>query len=346
MLSREDFGTHDATEMPPKARAGVMNGVLGKQLASITESLAQASKRRDSEVMKKAGREAGGPPTPAPYVKSPMSAVPTHTASNGGKAGESESELVDTDRSPKTPNEPISVLVPTFFSMEAKAEGVFSTPDTTLTGSAKSFSDPFSGFQESLRVGEAPQINDHPRKMLADLERNLRSPSVAVTHEIEDDLDRLRAEMASLLLESDGEDNNDGTVDMPSSPMLRQAAETEDSKAPHEPKVALEKDGLPSVVALQLEKTGCNWEQVKAWTEYLFSNGLNGYTAQKEKEAIIQRAELELEQTKEYVLSEEAVYRAAEEKASLPFRLLVTNIAADADEEELAVLFWDFRFEM
>ncbi|KAF1943473.1 hypothetical protein EJ02DRAFT_421315 [Clathrospora elynae] len=109
----------------------------------------------------------------------------------------------------------------------------------------------------------------------------------------------------------------------------------------------LEKESIPYAVALRLESAGCKWEDVKGWITYLFSTGLHGHEAQKKKDEMIVRAEKDLKTTIKYVLEEEKRYRAIEDKERLPCRLIVTNLAADANEEELRVFLskynWDIR---
>jgi hypothetical protein len=56
------------TLMSPQARTKPVQGPLSKQLANITSTLAQASKRRDMEVEMKTSREGSRTSTPAPLT--------------------------------------------------------------------------------------------------------------------------------------------------------------------------------------------------------------------------------------------------------------------------------------
>ena len=97
---------------------------------------------------------------------------------------------------------------------------------------------------------------------------------------------------------------------------------------------------------LQLESAGCDWERVRGWTTYLFSGGPTGHAAVRHRNQLIEEAAKELDTIITEVLDEELAYCAKKEKTVLPCRLIVTNIAASADVEELALLFWEFKFDM
>ncbi|KAJ4301058.1 hypothetical protein N0V90_003148 [Kalmusia sp. IMI 367209] len=99
-------------------------------------------------------------------------------------------------------------------------------------------------------------------------------------------------------------------------------------------------------IPLQLESAGCDWEKVKGWTTYLFSGGSTGHSAVRHRNQIIDEAAKELDAIITKVLNEESAYCANEEKTMLPYRLIVTNIAASAGTDELAWLFYDFKFNI
>jgi hypothetical protein len=103
---------------------------------------------------------------------------------------------------------------------------------------------------------------------------------------------------------------------------------------------------MPYVVAIHLETAGFSWEKALGWTTYLFSSGLDGYKACQEKDKIVSQASEELERIIQQVLEEETVHQTLENKARLPRRLIVSNIAADASEEDLREFFYSFRFAM
>ncbi|KAF1953829.1 hypothetical protein CC80DRAFT_595399 [Byssothecium circinans] len=108
----------------------------------------------------------------------------------------------------------------------------------------------------------------------------------------------------------------------------------------------LSRELLPRAIALRLEQAAIQWDKVQGWTEYLFSDGPNGHVAQREEDIFMQNAFAQLEELKQKNLEDEAIQLATEEQACLPRRLVVTNIAADADEEELEELFKDFKWEI
>lgn len=108
----------------------------------------------------------------------------------------------------------------------------------------------------------------------------------------------------------------------------------------------LEKECLPYLAVVQLERASCEWEVADSWTKYLFGDDLNSYNALLRKGTTVQQAILHLRQITELFLQEEKARHVGQEKDSFPCRLLVSNIAADADEEELTMLFHEFEHEM
>jgi hypothetical protein len=103
---------------------------------------------------------------------------------------------------------------------------------------------------------------------------------------------------------------------------------------------------LHYATALQLEKTGIKWETAQGWTTYLFSAGPSGHVAIHEKHQLIQEAETELDALIKQVLDEEAENWANEEKNRLPCRILLSNIAASADAEDIALFLSEFKYDM
>lgn len=98
--------------------------------------------------------------------------------------------------------------------------------------------------------------------------------------------------------------------------------------------------------ALQLEKTGIAWERSQGWTTYLFSASSKGYYALKEKHKLVEDAKRELDALIKQTIEEEAIYREQEEQVLRPCRLLLSNIAAGADMEEVAHVFSEFKYDM
>ncbi len=90
---------------------------------------------------------------------------------------------------------------------------------------------------------------------------------------------------------------------------------------------ALDKRAIEFAIALELERTACEWEFAKGWTTYIFSSGLEGQQAQQNKIAMIARATKNLESI---------IHRCTEEeREKLACRLIVSNLATDAGEDEV-----------
>ncbi|OAG00379.1 uncharacterized protein CC84DRAFT_1168485 [Paraphaeosphaeria sporulosa] len=98
--------------------------------------------------------------------------------------------------------------------------------------------------------------------------------------------------------------------------------------------------------ALQLEKSGIKWELAQGWTIYLFSAGSSGYVAVREKRQLVEEAKAELDAIIKQVIDEEASYCANQEKNILPCRLLLSNIAAGADADEVALFLSEFKYDI
>ncbi|KAF2178552.1 hypothetical protein K469DRAFT_599154 [Zopfia rhizophila CBS 207.26] len=107
----------------------------------------------------------------------------------------------------------------------------------------------------------------------------------------------------------------------------------------------LGKDCVGHAVALQLEANGHDLSRTLGWTSYLFSTGSRSFADQQEQDRVVKRAVEILEQTVKYTWEKEKMYQAAEEKARLPSRIIVENIAADAGIGELVALFGGFHIQ-
>jgi hypothetical protein len=110
------------------------------------------------------------------------------------------------------------------------------------------------------------------------------------------------------------------------------------------PEAVLNPAIAPYVIAIQLEVAGCEWEKAQGWTTLLFSSGLDGYRARREKDRIVKQAEEELAVIIQHTLQEEELYLSLGNNTRLPHRLIVSNIAADAGEEDLKEFFYGHRF--
>ena len=73
---------------------------------------------------------------------------------------------------------------------------------------------------------------------------------------------------------------------------------------------------------------------------------MNSYVAQKDREAAVTKAEVALEKIIDSVMEVEEGFRRKEEQAKLYRRLVVSNLAAGADEEALERVFRKYRNDM
>jgi hypothetical protein len=183
-----------------------------------------------------------------------------------------------------------------------------------------------TSFGEELKNHTGSQYDVNPKAMLAEFEQ--QTPQLGQV-EGEEDLEALHGRLTSIL--SPG-----GALRSPTH------EHTECDK--HE--LHFDTAMAPYIMAIHLETADSSWEKALGWTTYLFSSGLNGYKACQEKDRIVSQANEELENIIQQVLEEETVHQTVENKARLPRRLIVSNIAADAGEEDLREFFYSFRFAM
>jgi hypothetical protein len=197
--------------------------------------------------------------------------------------------------------------------------------------SCASDNDPRRMLDEIEELTSCANEND-PRRMLAELERRSSVASLSLLDVGGDDLEALRGRLTKML-----------------SPSAEQVLPTTESQ--HVPlsnnhdgiEPVCDKALIPSVIALQLETAGVNSEEAQGWTEYLFGSGLNSHKKQQEKATVVAQAEKELDELIEYTLREEERYQRTENERRLPCRLIVSNIAADAAEEDLKEFFYHVR---
>lgn len=210
------------------------------------------------------------------------------------------------------------------------------------------------GFEEMLEefkgtMSESPLAVetvpiDDPKAMLADLNATAQARGLRFVPDADeglsdddtnDDLDTLRRKIATKL------------------PSFRQwASQGIPGYDKHTPIIevqetgALEKEIVPYAVALRLESAGSKWEDVQGWSKYLFSDGPDGHEAQEQKEEMIKRENEKLDIIIKHVLEEELRHREVEDKQRLPCRLIVSNLAADTDEEAVRTFFGGFKWDM
>jgi hypothetical protein len=108
----------------------------------------------------------------------------------------------------------------------------------------------------------------------------------------------------------------------------------------------LDPGSIPYVVALMLESAGIKWEEAMGWCTFLFSSGMDGYEAVKEREEMVKHEEAKLDVLIKQTLEEMKEDFAREEKKRLPFRLIVSNLAADIDTDAIRIFFKDFAWDM
>jgi hypothetical protein len=181
-----------------------------------------------------------------------------------------------------------------------------------------------------LRLTTAADEDNDPRQMLADLATlSAPGPRDSIAHssdhnDEDDEIDilRIRIEHMRALL---GEDTPQMTPDR--EPGLTMDQDTHDEIA-EGPTTDLDTEIIPYAVALQLECSKIQWEHAKGWTTYLYSPILDGHEAQQRKEAAVAHAEDALKRIIDSVLE-------VEEDTKPQRRLIVSNLAADADEEAL-----------
>jgi hypothetical protein len=176
-----------------------------------------------------------------------------------------------------------------------------------------------------------------PRRMIAELERGMLEENV--DEDNDDNLEALRIRLTGTLSPVPSH-----VSPAPESTNTRTTSRDDCSGA--EDVVALDKNLVPFVIALQLEAKGLPWKKLQGWTTYLFGSGLDGYKACQEKDAVVKQATEELAQTMQQVMGEERHYKIIENETRLPCRLIVSNIAAGADVEDLKEVFSPFRFVM
>lgn len=78
----------------------------------------------------------------------------------------------------------------------------------------------------------------------------------------------------------------------------------------------------------------------------MFSSSLDSYEAQKEKETAVTHAEEALQKTIDSVMKVEQDNHRKDEETKLQRRLIVSNLAASSEAEEVERQFWQYRYDM
>jgi len=88
-----------------------------------------------------------------------------------------------------------------------------------------------------------------------------------------------------------------------------------------------------------MESADCGWEIAKGWTTYLYSSGLHGHSAHLAKKATVTQAREEVAKIAQGMIAAELEDPREEAKERLSCRLLVSNLAADAEEDDIREFF-------
>jgi hypothetical protein len=102
----------------------------------------------------------------------------------------------------------------------------------------------------------------------------------------------------------------------------------------------------PSAVIFRLGAGRAMWEDVQIRCTQPSSDNMDEQEARREKEEMVKRENEKLEATIKYVLEEEKRYREIEEQKRLSTRLIVSNLAADVDDNAIRIFFAEYHREM
>ncbi|KAH7077097.1 hypothetical protein FB567DRAFT_534532 [Paraphoma chrysanthemicola] len=178
---------------------------------------------------------------------------------------------------------------------------------------------------------------DEAKAMLAEFEKNTPSIDHRPAEDEEDSIDALYSRLTNMLAPVIGSEDPETDIE---------DAQSERMSGDKKFEIGVEEPVKPYVIALLLEMGGCDWEYVMGWTTYLFSKGPNGHEARREKQKALDQASAELDVIIEHTLQEEARFAQAEEKDRVRRRLIVSNVATDAVEEDLKEFFYQSGFDL
>lgn len=201
--------------------------------------------------------------------------------------------------------------------------------------------------------GTQANIDDNPRMMLANIKQQARLFDQKLLEEGDDNnLEALHSRLTTMLSHLQGGTAQSYAFSSDNSQISGMNATTyrDDRDIHDKTKVAVsvtpDKKIVPYTVALELEDAGFRWDKVQYWTTYLYSTGPGGYAVQQEKDNMVKRAIDQLEAVIQTCLEEEASYCQSEEKERRLCRLIVSNLAADADEEDIQLFFCRHKFSV
>lgn len=218
---------------------------------------------------------------------------------------------------------------------------------------------------------DAVYDGDNPSQMLAELDTSARSTDATVT--ASDNPRALPEELLALLapgppelrppMSEDFEEDDDDDIDALRARLERLRISSGRNIIPAPASIVLDEGRVetivsrdlpsgvvPYVVALELQVSGCEWVVVQGWTQCLFSSGMNSYEAQQDKGIAVAHAEEALQQIIGTVLEAEEEHQRKDGQTKLERRLIVSNLAAGADVEEVERQFWpgvciDLRYQ-
>ncbi|KAL5391299.1 hypothetical protein DPSP01_001174 [Paraphaeosphaeria sporulosa] len=334
--------------MPPKTRPRPMtalqtrgNALLSKQLDSISATLANASKRRDTAAKAVASRGTSSSSTPMPAVRSPpLRPLVDYSSSSPSRP------LVDYPPSSPPPCEAWNVIN----NASSGYGGAQAATETENRAADHQEHAPPSSIPVScVGSGDVGYRNKDVASMMRELEemsRPSKTPVESSGGEKTEDLETMRARSEKILAPVSKRSLVPDMAKLQDAAVHAVGPTLQRIKNDRKRDLPILQKALCYATALQLEKSGIKWELAQGWTIYLFSAGSSGYVAVREKRQLVEEAKAELDAIIKQVIDEEASYCANQEKNILPCRLLLSNIAAGADADEVALFLSEFKYDI
>lgn len=315
--------------------------LVERQFSSITTALNAASKRRNSDLRRKAS--AGS----ANKVKAMQRGV----ADDGDDSilalilQQPVKELQAAAVTAGAPTDAPSTFAGHLGNSTLNTGALDTASPTPSVASLPTLSELDSATEVSMAAMTEMQLDDRNlQQMLAELDNDLPLEATPIFLEVDP-----RKLLEELELESDAARStftttstatavpNDGGV--PSNPSLPHQ-DTVYAPVTKEPPVP--KGIFPYLVALYLQSICYDWQIVNNFCTYLFSEGPDGFKAQLGKKAYVDEVEAELTKLVTYTKAEQRKLKTFEREKYL----VVTNISADAGIEELRRAFIKHPFDM
>ncbi|KAH7391942.1 hypothetical protein BKA66DRAFT_568348 [Pyrenochaeta sp. MPI-SDFR-AT-0127] len=318
-----------------------VKGLLGRQLINITDTLTNSSQRRDAELEKRKTRKL----TAAPVVHGLR-----HDSSAILKAANSDRSGSD------NAHQELSQLR---IGLKDAAFGITQSDMKTAT---------ITGAICRTRSIEAEEIY-RSRRMFAELDERASLPPPVIFSEKSETMSEVFNQQTQLPSREPSEDKEAylealwGRLTTDFSP-LRDSCDnvtsetsrrkvigpgrfsdfTVQSKVDKTSGDGIDHSGNLYAVALHLETTGSEWEHVRGWTTHLFGTSCDSNAARQSMNGIVKRAVEESEKIVQGTMAEE-IHNRVEDQANLRRRLIVSNIAAGADDNDILGLFSKFELE-